>query len=51
MYPAQSISVSSVSSLRPTLAILFSLSSSLILIASDALREEKMPTGFKAESP
>ena len=46
-----SINVSSVSSIIPALAILLSLSSSLILIPSEALQEEKTPKGLSAESP
>ena len=51
IYPAMSINVSSVSSTKPALAILFNLSSSLIFIPDDAVAEEKTPRGLKAESP
>ena len=51
MYPAISISVSSVSSTSPAFAILFSLSSSLVFIPDEALAEEKTFSGLSAESP
>jgi len=51
MYPAISISVSSVSCVRPAFDMRLSLSSSRTFIPVDALHSENTPSGSNAESP
>jgi len=51
MYPAISISVSSVSCIIPAFAIRLSLSSKRTFIPVEALHLENTPSGSNAESP